>query len=231
MFRFPRVFRMFPALSGVLLVALLGRASAQCTCYDVTDLKKRIQLSGEALKQFTIAMASYGTTPYTPEEGVAVSNRVNNAMYTAVGKGFALKLGTHGFTTNMCKIEITAPTPCLEEAVRRHEEVHRAACEKAWDQVGRLGMVMKGDRFSAVGATMADFCREEVLGYTAEILWMTQELERLAKICKDPEPVPVWTRDFSAGGASPATPPITVKPIKAPPIAKPKPMPVPPPIK
>lgn len=229
MSRYVPALRRLPALVGLLLLCALGQAFAQCDCVDKADLRKRIKLAEVAAKEFALAMVSYGTTPYTTAEGDKISGQVGQAMFNKAGSTFTMKLNSHGKTNNLCQIDIEAPTPCLKEAIRRHEQVHEKACKRAWAEAG-AGVISKGgDRFVAVGATMADFCREEVEGYTAELKWMAQELARLESICKEKPPPPL-TRDYSSRNTgSSAISPMT--PITPPPIAKPRPMPTPTPIR
>jgi len=230
MYRFEPALWRFPAFLGLLLFCTLGQAFAQCDCVDKADLRKRIKLAEVAAKEFALAMVSYGTTPYTTAEGLKISHQVDQTMFNKAGNTFTMKLNTHATTSNLCQVEIDAPTPCLKEAVRLHEQVHERACKKAWAEAG-AGVIGKGgDRFVAVGATMADFCREEVEGYTAELKWMAQELARLESICKDTPPPPL-VRDYSFRGATGSSDISPMTPITPPPIAKPRPMPTPPPIR
>lgn len=130
---------------------------------------------------------------------------------------------------------MNAPTKCLEEAIRAHEQVHQDACRDSYDKHHIIFRRKAMDRFEAMGMTMAGYIMEEVTGYQAELKFLRKELARLEPICQPPG------RDYSSRGYAPdedhgtspspaPTPSRNDDPTKPKPLAKPKPLPTPKPI-
>lgn len=223
------------ALLALLLAVPALRAGGTCDCIDQADIKKRIRLATEAINGYVSEMPKWIVSPYTPKDRVVLQSRVEAFMVAHAGvKG--LHPAASGGTSNMCFVDVQAPTKCLEEAIRRHEVVHQVACEKVRTQA--LKKILSGqasDRFEAVGATMLDYMNEEISGYMAELEFLQSELRRLQNDC-NPKP-PGGGRDYSSsgrdysssrrstGGAPPPPPANTPKlrPYGAPPLPKPKP--------
>jgi hypothetical protein len=218
----PALRRLLPLL---LLAAPALQAQKPCECIDKADIKKRIRLATEAMNGYATEMAKWMISPYTAADREVLQARVEAHMVAKAGvKG--LHPAAKGGTDNMCWISITAPTKCLEEAIRRHEMVHQAACEKVRMQA--LKKILAGsasDRFEAVGATMMDYINEEIAGYMAEVEFLQSELRRLENDCDTPPPP---GRDYSGrplppSGPPPPPAPPKLRPYGAPPLPKPKP--------
>ncbi len=235
------------ALLLALLAAPTLRAQAPCDCLDQADLKKRMALVTEAMMAFTREFQVLYATPYTPKIRKDLADRVDAAM-TKVSLTQGLRVFASGGTDELCQIHVLrAPTNCMAEGIRRHEQVHQKACEKTRNRVVPLIAGGKAkDRFDAMGVTMAYYIQEELEGYSVEMQFLQSELQRLQLICK---PAVIPGRDYSsrptqmdhgspapndAPGASTAPPPVKgprplkgPAPIKAPPMPKPAPMPRP----
>jgi len=212
---------------SLLLLALPAQAQGHCDCIDKADIKKRIRLATEAMNGYVSEMPKWMISPYTAADRDVLQARVEAYMVAKAGiKG--LHPGAKGATSNMCWIEITAPTKCLEEAIRRHEQVHQAACEKV--RAKAIKKTLSGgaaDRFEAVGATMMEYMNEEIAGYMAEVEFLRDELRRLERDCDRPPPP---GRSYSSPRTSnspdaPPPPPMPPKPkpYGAPPLPKLKP--------
>lgn len=209
----------------IYLLALSAMAWAQgpCDCIDKADIKERIARAQNAIKAYGEEMGKVGWTPYTAAGRDALQARVNQAMSGQRRDGIAL--GASGHTTNLCAIEVTAPTKCLEEAIRRHEQVHQDACKQTLES--HMKKILSGeaaDRFEANGATMSGYMMEELLGYQTEIHFLQSELARLERECEPPPP----RRDYSSGDRSEGPSPSTSPALRPPPLAKPKPLAPPP---
>ena len=216
------------ALAALLLAAPVLRAQAPCDCIDQADIKKRLKLATEAMNGYVSEMQKWLISPYTAKDRDVLQARVEAYMVSHAGiKG--LHPAASGGTNNLCFVTVKAPTKCLEEAIRRHENVHEQACEKV--RARALKKILSGqasDRFEAVGATMMDYINEEIAGYMAEVEFLQSELRRLQNDCNPPPPPP-GGRDYSArpsGGGTPPPPPPNqpkLRPYGAPPLPKPKP--------
>ncbi len=179
---------------------------------------------------YAAEMQKWIISPYTAKDRDVLQARVE-AYMVAHGGVKGLHPAASGGTNNLCFVTIKAPTKCLEEAIRRHENVHQQACEKV--RTRALKKILAGeasDRFEAVGATMMDYINEEIAGYMAEVEFLQSELRRLQAECNTPPPPPPGGRDYSAqprtGGGTPPPPPPNqpkLKPYGAPPLPKPKP--------
>lgn len=213
-------------LLALLLAAPALRAQAHCDCIDQADIKKRIRLATEAINGYAAEMQKWMISPYTAKDRVVLQTRVEAYMVAHAGvKG--LHPAASGGTSNLCFIDIKAPTKCLEEAVRRHEVVHQLACEKVRSKA--IKKILTGeasDRFEAVGATMMEYMNEEIAGYMAELEFLQSELRRLQNECNTPPPP--GGRDYSARPAPGGAPPPAGGPA---PVPKPKPYGAPPPVK
>ncbi|HJV23528.1 MAG TPA: hypothetical protein VJ570_12570 [Holophagaceae bacterium] len=206
-----------------LLASAMAWAQGPCDCIDKADIKERIARAQNAIKAYGEEMGKIGWTPYTAAGRDALQARVDAAISGQARQG--IKLGAKGNTTNLCVIEVTAPTRCLEEAIRRHEQVHQEACQRTLgDHMKKILAGEAADRFEANGATMAGYMMEELLGYQTEIAFLQKELARLERDC---EPPPPPRRDYSSAWRSdgaPAPPPLgKPKPLTAPPMPKPPP--------
>lgn len=221
----------------LLAFSLTAWAQQPCDCIDKADLKERLARVKNAIKAYGDEITQIGRTPYTAVGRKALQARVDQAVSGQRRQG--IKLGADGHTSNLCQIEVTAPTRCLEEAIRRHEKVHQDACKQTLET--HLKKILAGeaaDRFEANGNTMAGYIMEELQGYQAEIAFLQGELNRLERDCQPP---PAPKRDYSSplrsdrpDAPAPAQGPAPVgkpKPITAPPLAKPKPLPQPAPLK
>ncbi len=198
--------------------------SQPCDCIDQADLKERLARVQNAIKAYGEEIAKIGWTPYTAKGREALQARVDEAISSQRREG--IKLGASGHTSNLCMIEVTAPTRCLEESIRRHEQVHQEACKQTL--ASHMKKILLGeaeDRFEANEATMSGYIMEELLGYQTEEAFLREELARLEEKCRPPR------RDYSSSdrsdGPSPALrpPPLTKpKPLAPPPMPQPKPL-------
>ncbi len=218
------------AILALLLALPPLRAQAFCDCIDQADIKKRIKLATAAMNGYAAEIPKWMISPYTAKDRDVLQGRVEAYMVAHAGvKG--LHPAASGGTNNLCFVSITAPTKCLEEAIRRHENVHQQACEKVRTQALKKILAGKAaDRFEAVGATMMDYINEEIAGYMAEVEFLQSELRRLQAECNQPPPPPPGGRDYSAprtsNGVTPPPPSPNqpkLKPYGAPPLPKPKP--------
>lgn len=229
------------SLSAFLLAVLPLAGQAPCDCIDKGDLRERINRVTAAIQAYGKEIITTGMASYSPAARVALQNRVDQAMGAAATPG-RIRLGACGGTTNNCDIVVTAPTKCLEGAIRAHEKVHQDACRRDYDETASKILTGKAkDRFDALKTTMSFYMMEELEGYQAELMYLNRELARLTRDCQTPSPAP--RRDYSssrtnapseAGGLPTASGPAAVgkpKPITAPPLNKPKPFQPPPPIK
>jgi len=216
----PLLRRLLPIL---LLAAPALQAQKPCDCIDKADIKKRIRLATEPINGYVSEMPKWMISPYTAKDRDVLQARVEAHMVAKAGiKG--LHPAAKGATSNMCWIEISAPTKCLEEAIRRHELVHQAACEKV--RMTALKKILSGsasDRFEAVSATMMEYMNEEIAGYMAELEFLQSELRRLENDCDKPPPGRSYSsRPRQPEGAAPPPPP-RPSPYGAPPLPKLKP--------
>ena len=203
-----------------LLLVLPAWAQGPCDCIDKADIKERIARAQNALKAYGEEMAKIGWAPYTAEGRKALEELVEQAIFEQKREG--INLGAGGHTSNLCIMEINAPTRCLEEAIRRHEKVHQEACLRTLES--HMKEILFGnaaDRFEANGATMSGYIMEEVMGYSAEIAFLQSELARLERDCQPPR------RDYSSPARSDGA--LAPPPPKGPPsLSKPKPITAPP---
>ena len=225
---------MRPRFASILLAAVPLLAQKPCECIDKGDIKERLKLASAAIQAYGKEIGTTGLSPYSPKLRVALQARVNSAMAAARTPG-RMSTASSGGTSNFCQIEdVHAPTKCLEAAIRAHEKVHQDACLATRDQTTSAILSGKAaDRFEALHMTMAGYMVEEVTGYQAEIQFLTRELARLEKDCQPPPPKRHYTPVH--GDEGPAAPPPAQdhgnpRPITAPPMVKPKPLPTPKPI-
>lgn len=158
-----------------LAFAMTGWAQGPCDCIDKADLKERLARVKNAIKAYGEEIVKIGMTPYTTEGRDALQGRVEQAIFEQKREG--IKLNASGHTTNLCTMEVTAPTRCLEESIRRHEKVHQDACKQTLED--HMKKILSGDardRFEANGSTMAGYIMEELLGYQTEIAFLQAEL-------------------------------------------------------
>ncbi len=226
--------------AALLLSSIPLIAQTPCDCIDKGDIKERIKRDTAAIEAYGKEITKLAMTPYTTPGRVALQSRVNTAM-SAINTPGRIPLQASGSTDNNCNIVVNAPTKCLEEAIRTHEKVHQDACRATYDQHHVIFRRKAMDRFEAMNMTMAGYIMEEVSGYQAEIMFLQKELARLERDCQPPPPP--HGRDYSSrsyspsddGGSQPppargAHDPSRPKPITAPPMVKPKPLPAPKPI-
>ena len=221
-------------LASLLCLALATAASAQCTCIDKGDIKERMKMATAAINAYGKELPAMGLLPCTAANRATLQARVNSAIGAAQTPG-RLPPRASGGTTNNCEIEVNAPNPCLEAAIRAHEKVHQDACRATWEKHQAAILAGKGkERFEALGMNLASYMVEEITGYQAELAFLAKELARLNKDCDKPPPP---HRHYTPGGGDDSSPPRpglanprSGDPLAPPPMPKPKPLPQPKPI-
>lgn len=197
--------------SLVVLLALSPLALAQpCQCIDQGDIKARIAEAqaaigayGEEMQKMAEQMQrTQSPLPYTPERREKLQGRVQNAINkVAAGRiqTFPTMGDNPGGTDNLCNVTINAhpsATACMRESVRRHEEHHRQECLKT-RTAGKIATSVRTgkDRFERDDIQLAQYASEEIGGYQAEVMFLNQELARLASACQPPKRE---VRDYTA---------------------------------
>ncbi len=199
------------ALTLVSLLALAPAAFAQpCQCIDRGDIKARIAeaqaaietYANETQKMMEQMQRTQSPLPYTPERRAKLQGRVQEA----IGKVSAGRISTvptmgdnPGGTDNLCNVTIglhPSATACMRESVKRHEEHHRQECLKT-RTAGKIATSVRTgqDRFERDGIQLPQYAGEEMGGYQAEVMFLNQEMARLANACKPPKPT---VRDYTA---------------------------------
>ena len=223
-------------IASFLCLASAQGLLAQCDCIDKGDIKERLKRDQVAIQAYSSQLQKMGRLPCTPENRAALQEIVGDAMFAAKTPG-RIPLNASGNTTNNCDIEVTAPTKCLEAAIRIHEEVHQKACNATWAKHQALILAGQGkNRFEALGLPIASYIAEEIEGYTAEMRFLYDQLARLERDCKTPP-----QRHYTPGGglelrgdpgpaATGTVNPRSGDPLAPPPMPKAKSMPQPKPI-
>lgn len=187
----------------VILLAAPAQAGS-CECKDIPDIEEKIEEATTAILTYTLQTALVREA-YTSQGRAALQAVVQSALDAVAARGHSVP--ATGGTGNLCFISIDAKTACMKESVQRHEEVHREACLKdlslssAWTMFRDIK-----DRHEVAGRTMADYGREEIEAYQAELAFLMAELERLAKECKKPPPPPAPQRDYTSQPRQPLNP-------------------------
>ena len=169
------------------LCAFAAWADEACTCKDIPQILLRIQEAATAVQVFSDEIAGLeGAAPTGPPIPYSKSGyeSVRDAAKRALGAvRDASDVKDEGFddshTNDLCMTTVNATNACMAKSLAAHEGIHKAACSKT---VG-LNQVIKSltfqNRFVSNGASMIDYCAEEIEGYMEEIVFLGAEIERL----------------------------------------------------
>ncbi len=147
-----------------------------CHCPDIADIRNRIAEATAAAAKYsqminaiTTSDAAAGKPTMFSEDrwkqGEDAAQADVNAAYTPGTKSGKGKTGTDCVTT------VESASACIRASLQTHENVHAASCEAA-KAAGRTANV--GDYKAAM--TMADYWREEVIAYTEELTYLSNNL-------------------------------------------------------
>jgi hypothetical protein len=202
------VFR-YPVATAAVLLAFAAPAYAQtCQCIDVGDIKRRIMEAQAIIQGYSAEIqvmaeqiARTGDPLlYTQARRKKLQENMKKVLNELPSGGRISAVPVHegenpGGTGNLCQIEIgvhPSASACIREAVLRHEQYHQQQCQKTKSLGNSIGMfVSKQDRFEANKASLVQYAMEEIGGYSAEIMFLQGELNRLsvAPECR-PKPKP-----------------------------------------
>lgn len=201
-------------LAAAFIVAVAEPRPAHagvCQCLDLADLKQRQQQVKVAIKTYEQEiqkmafqmMSDRKTLDYTAARRQILQGRVQDALnQAALGH---LSTGATGETDNLCNTTVSDKgTPCMQESIRRHEQVHRDACLRT-QTPGSIatGVAEPGkfkDRFEVQHEVMTTYAAEEIMAYSIEQGFLDQEIASLDEPCHRPPPV---QRDYTSQPRSP----------------------------
>ena len=157
-----------------------AQPQSPCSCTDKKDILYRIKEIKAAIAEYKKQIQFYeaSNTPFTYNEyhdiiQVGKIQPVMNTVYKAepAPKAKTAAAATHPIT---CDISVTGGSPCLQKAIRAHEESHRVICK-----LRKNGAADYRD-----GMTMAAVAQEEINGYLIELSYLTSEYAKFPDTCK-----------------------------------------------
>lgn len=185
-------------VGGVVIIVLVGLQYAfgtppepfkvpedVCTCRDLYEMESRVQEATAAinaingLSQAQTATPNGASTMYTPAQYVQGRDATQPDVSAARRPGARSGSGT---TDSNCKPEVKSYSPCLEAALKTHENVHVRECRAYTDMVKATGT--KGPADWKEAKTMVDYWAEDVSAYQAEIDYLNRQI---ARVKNDPE--------------------------------------------
>jgi len=183
---------LFIAVGGFLVANIAG--AGPCECKDVKDMIYRIKEATAMIEMYkseiTAMEAKEATTgkPLMYSDSLYASTlqpRVQAVANRIMGAEAVPKPNVATAETNMSsgKTTITGGSPCLREAIARHEAYHAATVQKKKGSL--VGDLLKG--FDARNdMRLADVAQEEIDCYELEIAYLKGELAKLPDSCKPP---------------------------------------------
>jgi len=147
-----------------------------CHCKDVADIENRIAEAQAAIDAYTGMInaitasdaAAGKPTMFSSAQRAQGEGDVQNAVSGAHHPGATTGSGE---TDTACVTTIKTSSECIRASLQTHENVHSASCQ-ASKQSGRTGTY--GDYKASM--TMADYWREEVVAYSAELTYLGNNL-------------------------------------------------------
>ena len=185
-----------------------AHSEATCKCVDMSDIKSRISESQAAIQTYRTEIKKMANQQkregnilvYTAERREKLQGRVQLAMNAITLGSLGIdawgKDGGPGGTNNLCQVTVNPDmTACVQESIRRHEEIHRQACLKTESLSTVAASILKGkDRFERDNSTLIAYAQEEIKGYEAELRFLNPEFTALKKRCKpETPPLPDYT--------------------------------------
>lgn len=180
-----------------LMSGVLSSAQAQsqlCGCADAKHMLFRIKEANAAINEYKKQIQNYqaqgnssgNPVRFTQEEyrnnlQPAVKTVLTNVK-SAEPPPSPLTAGAKTDPHSCSEPEISGGTPCLQEALRKHESHHSNSC--SLKRPPRTNPV--SDYRDAM--TMVEVIEEEIVGYTLERAYLASELAKLPDKCKPP----VW---------------------------------------
>jgi hypothetical protein len=169
-----------------------------CHCKDVADIENRIAEAQAAIDAYTQMINAISASDAAGKptmfssagrsQGEAnVQNAVNVAHHPGTTTG-------SGETDTACVTTIKTSSECIRASLQTHENVHSASCQAA-KQSWRTGTY--GDYKASM--TMADYWREEVAAYSAELTYLGNNL---AQAKAEPGCAPVAVKQETYPGRS-----------------------------
>ena len=160
-----------------------------CSCVDKKDILYRIREANAAIDGYKNQIKNYQAqetnsgkpTMYSQNE---YRNVVQPALQTIVNGVYQLepapkaKTATGGTDPHSCNLTINGGSPCLREAVKRHETHHSNSCSlKNPSALSPLADYRDGTK-------IIDVLQEEITAYTLEIAYLISEYSKFPDSCK-----------------------------------------------
>ena len=177
----PRAPVLVTVVASLLLAAAHAGAQTPCECPDMFDLINRQREAEAAIRAYEAKLAGWGdSAPRADEAGRDAFQKAEiQPFLNAVTSSKANK--ARGHTNIACQTDLnTAPTACLKEVIDNHESVHRNACRQYQVTRGDFLSIVQPDRWR----TLADYSREEIESYRAELTYVNASLTNLERDCR-----------------------------------------------
>lgn len=152
-----------------------------CDCSDLQLILNRQRLAEAAIKSIDELMAAqsaknpnemYSKDLYQQGKGV------NQKALWRAGEGDELT-GTADTPSSTCRPDVSkGTTPCMEESLRAHENVHQREC---------LKYKTKWFEHYQEKKTMLDYWKEDREGYEEEVKFLKDQFPKVMDKCKKPE--------------------------------------------
>ncbi|HRH44667.1 MAG TPA: hypothetical protein PKY82_23725 [Pyrinomonadaceae bacterium] len=163
--------------------------TSPCSCVDKKDILYRIREANAAIAEYKNQIKNYQSqetdggkpTIYSQNE---YRNVLQPALQTAVNLVYQsepapkAKTATGGTDAHSCNLTINGGSPCLREAVKRHETHHSNSCSLK----NPAGLDPSSDYRD--GMKMIDVIQEEITAYTLEIAYLVSEYSKFPDSCK-----------------------------------------------
>lgn len=174
------------SLTASLLWALTAPALAQpapCTCPDMLDMASRSLQAKAAIRAYEGQLAAWTAADDAPDASEAQRDRFQHEIVEPPmieAKDYRANTASANTGTD-CRTTIDAPTACFRELMEQHEHEHRNAC---LDHAAENPPGTRPDMETPRWGTLADYAREEIGAYKAELVYIEAVLSNLERDCR-----------------------------------------------
>lgn len=196
-----KIIRTFFVLSLLIGISLTASAQVQtvCDCPDVNDLINRLNMAAAAVETYKQEISVIEQAEREKGKSITAADPIESLKAGRLTSDYDLLQGKIGENiaehqtpgAKLCGGETTTKgdecvssakncgSPCLEETILKHENVHRLACN-VYVRSGNAGII--GSRF--MDMRLVEVAQEEINAYQEEIKWIHRVLNSLPKQCR-----------------------------------------------